>query len=161
MHVTWSGPNLARTPLAVIAPAFTPANVRFAASAFSGSYIRHMDSRGRIDPNVSPLADSQWRMVPGLADPLGVSFESVNFPGQYVRHRNGEVWKDANDGTDLFKADATWRVRVGFANANQMSFESINFPGNFMRHGNSLLYSEPIRPTSSTTDKADATFFLN
>jgi len=42
-----------------------------------------------------------------------------------------------------------------------MSFESYNFPGNFMRHRNFLLYSEPIRPSSSATDKSDATFFLN
>jgi len=161
MHVTWSGPNLARTALTVIAPAFAPANVRFASSNFPGNYIRHIDSRARIDGNVTPVEDSQWRMVPGLADPLAVSFESVNFPGQYLRHRNGEVWKDVSDGTALFKADATWRVRVGFANTNQMSFESYNFPGNFMRHRNFLLYSEPIRPSSSATDKSDATFFLN
>nr|WP_307821414.1 AbfB domain-containing protein [Micromonospora humidisoli] len=28
-----------------------------------------------------------WRMVPGLADSAGVSFESVNRPGNYLRHK--------------------------------------------------------------------------
>ncbi|GAB7129160.1 hypothetical protein JCM19000A_36680 [Silvimonas sp. JCM 19000] len=161
MHVTWSSASMSRRALSVIAPAFAPASVRFGASNIAGNFIRHQNSRARIDPNVTPAADSQWRMVPGLADPLAVSFESINYPGQYLRHRNGEVWKDANDGTDLFKADATWRPRVGWADPGNISFESYNYPGNFMRHRDSLLYSEPILNSSSALDKSDATFVIN
>lgn len=161
MHVTWSTPTKARKPVTVLPAAFLSANNRFAASALSTLFIRHVNSRARIDANVTPVADSQWRMVAGLADPLAVSFESINFPGQYLRHRNGEIWKDARDGTALYDKDATWMVRTGWANANQVSFESINIPGSFLRHRDSLLYSEPILPTSSALDKADATFIVN
>jgi hypothetical protein len=35
------------------------------------------------------------RLVPGLADPAGVSFELVNIPGRYLRHSNFAVRQDA------------------------------------------------------------------
>jgi hypothetical protein len=34
----------------------------------------------------NPYQDQQWKMVPGLADSAGVSFQSVNFPTMYLRH---------------------------------------------------------------------------
>ena len=40
----------------------------------------------RIDPNVTPAEDAQFRLVPGLAGTGTVSFESVNYPGYYLRH---------------------------------------------------------------------------
>jgi len=153
-------PNLG-TPVGwgvqIAEPAGSGANsqVRFETSNIAGHFVRHANSRGRVDANVTPFDDSQWKMVPGLADPYLVSFESVNFPGQYLRHRNGEIWKDASDGSALFKADATWRKVQGVGNGDQVSFESYNFPGNYIRHRNYLLYSEPA---SSALDKADATF---
>ncbi|MDR7308189.1 hypothetical protein [Rhodoferax saidenbachensis] len=49
------------------------------------------------------------------------------------------------------------RGAPGWANAKQASFEPINIPGNFLHHRDSLLYSEPILPTSSALDKVDAT----
>ncbi|MES2933612.1 MAG: AbfB domain-containing protein [Pseudomonadota bacterium] len=161
MHVTWSSPNMGRQPLTVIPAAFLSGNNRFSASNVANSFIRHANSRARVDANVNPLADSQWRVVPGLADPLAVSFESINFPGQFLRHRNGEIWKDASDGSTLFAGDATWKVRAGLNNPNQVSFESFNFAGNFIRHRDFLLYSEAITPASSAIDKGDATFNIN
>jgi GH43 family beta-xylosidase len=120
-----------------------------------GSFIRHRDSRGRIDPNVSPLTDSQFYMVPGLANSGAVSFESVNFPGRFLRHRNGEIWLDPNDGSALFKADATFWRRAGLANSAHASFESYNFPGRYIRHRDWLLYSEAV---SAGLGYSDATF---
>ncbi len=128
---------------------------RLEASNVAGQFIRHYAGRGRIDPNVSPLADSQWIIRAGLASTAGVSFESVNFPGHYLRHRNGEIWDDRNDNTALFRSDATWYRRAGLANSAQVSFESYNIAGNYIRHRSSLLYSEPV---ADAPGRSDATF---
>jgi hypothetical protein len=128
---------------------------RWETSNFAGSFIRHMNGRGRIDANVSPLADSQFVMVPGLANSGAVSFRSVNFPTAYLRHRNGEIWLDVDNGSALFKADATFYKRPGLANSAYVSFESYNFPGRYIRHRNSLLYSES---GSGALFNSDATF---
>ncbi|VUD62024.1 Extracellular exo-alpha-(1-_5)-L-arabinofuranosidase [Thalassocella blandensis] len=130
--------------------------VQLRSANFPDRYIRHAESRGRIDAGVNPLGDSQFKMVPGLADPNAVSLESVNFPGKFLRHRNGEVWVDSNYGDALFQADATWNVRPGLSDTNGISFESWNIPGNFIRHCESLLYSE-----NPGGIPADATFFKN
>jgi len=128
---------------------------RFESKNKPGYYIRHMNSRGRIDSVITPYEDCLWKVVPGLADPSCVSFESVNFPGRYLRHRDGELWMDANDGSALFKADATWRIRPGLADPNMFSFESYNYPGEYIRHYNWLLYRTTI---TTDLDKNDATF---
>ncbi len=128
---------------------------RLEASNIAGAFIRHASDRIRIDTNVDPYADSEWLMVPGLADSNGVSFLSVNYPGHYLRHRDGGAWKDAYTDSDLFRADATFYIRPGLANAGLVSFESYNFPGRYLRHRDSLLFNEPI---STDLDKQDATF---
>lgn len=128
---------------------------RWESSNIAGNFIRHANGRGRIDPNVSPLADSQFVMVPGLANSSALSFRSVNFPTAYLRHRNGEIWLDVSDGSALFNADATFYKRPGLANSAYVSFESYNFPGRYIRHRNSLLYSES---GSGTLFNSDATF---
>ncbi|UII19972.1 AbfB domain-containing protein [Fulvivirga ligni] len=119
-----------------------------------GKIIRHAGNRGRIDSNVSPAADGNWKMVPGLAG-AGVSFESTNFPGRFLRHRGGEIWLDNNDGSQLFKEDATFFARAGLADGNKYSFESYNFPGRFIRHRNSQLFNESI---TNDLGRSDATF---
>lgn len=128
---------------------------RWESSNIAGNFIRHANGRGRIDPNVNPLADSQFVMVPGLANSSAVSFRSVNFPTAYLRHRNGEIWLDVSDGSALFNADATFYKRPGLANSAYVSFESYNFPGRYIRHRNSLLYSES---GSGSLFNSDATF---
>lgn len=126
---------------------------RYEAGNVPNAFVRHAFSRGRVDPDVVPYADSQWRLVPGLADPAGVSFASVNFPGEYLRHRNGEIWKNPDDGTALFRADATWYRRPGLADVTLMSFESHNYPGEFIAHHGSLLYRD-----TTVTAAADQEF---
>lgn len=158
MHVQWSGPSLSKQVLRVQPGGGGGGTVnRFESLNIVGNFIRHANSRGRIDPNVNPLADSQFILVPGLADPAAVSFQSVNFPGSYLRHRNGEIWLDASDGSALFNADATFYRRPGLANSAYASFESYNFPGNYIRHRNSLLYSEA---GSGAPFISDATFIV-
>lgn len=115
---------------------------RLESSDQANAFVRHLNGRGRIDAGVTPPEDAQWRQVRGLADPSGISFESVNAPGQFLRHRNGEVWKDPNDGSNLFAQDATWYRRPGLKNLNETSYESFNYPGEYLTHQGSLLFKQ-------------------
>jgi hypothetical protein len=128
---------------------------RFESFNMPGYVMRHMNSRGRMDTEISPYQDAQFRLAAGLADSTCVSFQSVNFPNSYLRHRNGEIWLDANDNSSIFKADATWRQKPGLANSSWVSFESYNFPGEYIRHRDYLLWRTTI---STDLDKQDATF---
>jgi hypothetical protein len=122
---------------------------------FNTRFIRHQSFRARIDENVSPFEDSQFRVVSGLANSSGVSFESVNFPGRFLRHRNNEIWLDVNDGSAGFRAAATWFRRAGLANSSWSSYESYNLPGQYMRHSGFLMI---LGTVSGSLQQADATF---
>lgn len=119
-------------------------------------YVRHSNFDVRIDAGVSPLQDSQFRIVPGLANSGGyVSFESVNYPGYYLRHYSYDGVLAPNDGTATFAADATFRQIAGLANGDWVSFQSYNYPNRYLRHYNYLLRIDPV---STATELADATF---
>lgn len=120
-------------------------------------FIRHLSFRARLDANVTNLADSQFRIVTGLAGTGTVSLESANNPGYFLRHRNHELWVDRNDGSALFRNDASFYRRAGLSDAAGVSFESYNFPGRYIRQVSALLHTQPI---STATDRADATFYL-
>jgi GH43 family beta-xylosidase len=120
-------------------------------------FVRHYDFRARIDSNVNPLADTQFRIVPGLAGSGTVSLESTNFPGYYLRHRNYELWVERADGTTTFRGDASFFRRTGLASSSGASFESQNLPGRYIRHSNSLLQLQPI---SDGAGREAATFIL-
>lgn len=125
---------------------------------FPDRYVRHQNGQGRIDPlPFDPQADSQWKLVPGLADPNDVSLESVNYPGSYLRHSSFNVVLNANDGSAQFAADATFKKVPGLANTSWSSFQSYNFPDRYIRHYNFQLQISPI---STSTDQADATFHV-
>jgi alpha-L-arabinofuranosidase B-like protein/glycosyl hydrolase family 62 len=142
-----SGPTPTPTPVGPVR--------RLQSFNYNTRYIRHQGFRARIDENVSPFEDSQFRAVSGLADPSGVSFESVNFPGRFLRHRNNEIWLDANDGSVGFRAAATWYKRAGLANSSWSSYESYNLPGQYMRHSGFLMI---LGTVSGSLQQADATF---
>jgi GH43 family beta-xylosidase len=131
--------------------------VRLRSHNFPDRYIRHWEFRARLEANVTALADSQFRIVPGLAGGGSVSLESTNYPGYYLRHRNNEAWVDRSDGTALFNSDASFHRRAGLADAAGVSFESVNFPGRYLRHVNYLLRLETVPDTLS---RSDATFHL-
>jgi hypothetical protein len=107
---------------------------------------------------MEPPADQQWRLRPGLADPAGVSFESVNLPGRFLRHSGYAMRLDANDNTTQFAADATFSRVAGLADAAWSSFRSYNFPDRYLRHAGYVLRIDPITASSSATDRQDATF---
>jgi hypothetical protein len=130
--------------------------VRLQSHNYPDRYVRHSDYRARIDSNVSPAQDAHFKMVPGLANSSGVSFESVNFPGYYLRVRsNGEVWLGQNDGSSGFKNDATFRRVAGLADSNKNSYQMWTDSSRYLRHYNYLM-----RADSGSGDlfKADATY---
>ncbi|MGW2614936.1 family 43 glycosylhydrolase [Streptomyces sp. NPDC001500] len=129
---------------------------RFSSSNYPDRFIRHWDYRARIEANVSPLADSQFRVVSGLAGTGTVSLEAADFPGYYLRQRNSEVWLEKNDGTSAFASDATYRQRAGLTDAAGISYESYASAGLYIRHYDYLLY---VQAPSTATDRADATFY--
>jgi GH43 family beta-xylosidase len=120
-------------------------------------FVRHWDYRAKLEANVAPLADSQFRVVPGLAGSGTVSLESTNFPGYYLRHRNYEMWVDRNDGGTQFRDDASFSQRAGLASSSAVSFESFNVPGRYIRNSNGLLN---LQAAADAQGRADATFVL-
>src|SRR5688500_9811515 len=77
-----------------VADGVTP--VRVASYNFPDRYIRHWEYRGKLEPNVTTLAVTQFRIVTGLAGSGTVSLESTNIPGYFLRHKNFEVWVEKN-----------------------------------------------------------------
>ncbi|GAA1653188.1 family 43 glycosylhydrolase [Catellatospora bangladeshensis] len=136
-----------------VADGATP--VRLRSHNQTTSYIRHWEYRAKLEPNVTNLADSQFRIVPGLTGSGTVSLESANFPGYYLRHKNFELWVERSDGSTLFRNDATFYQRAGLAGSG-ISLESVNFAGRYVRHSGGLLYVQAV--TSSAY--GDATFQL-
>ncbi|MGM0885118.1 MAG: RICIN domain-containing protein [Bacillota bacterium] len=131
-------------------------NVRLQSYNNSDRYVRHSNYRGRIDANVSPVQDSQFKMVAGLTDSSGVSFESINFPGRFLRVRsNGEVWLDLNDSTTAFKNEATFRRVAGLADPQKSSYQMWTDSTKYLRHFNYLLYAQS---GSGSLFNGDATF---
>lgn len=123
---------------------------------FPDYLVRHEDLQCRISSYpFDSYQDSQWRIVPGLADAKGVSFESVNNPGHYLRAVAEHVVLAKDDGSPAFKTKATFEKVPGLADGSWSSFRSISAPERYLRHANFFLRMEPV---SSPVDKADATF---
>jgi Alpha-L-arabinofuranosidase B (ABFB) domain len=136
-----------------------PAWRRLKSYNFPGRYVRHADDVGRIDVYpFDPYQDQMWTLAPGLADPAGVSFRSVNYPAMYLRHWNYAMVLNANDGTSQFAADATFYPVAGLADPTWTSFRSYNYPTRHLRHYDYRLRIDPVSGSSPTTDRQDATF---
>ncbi|GAA3834629.1 hypothetical protein GCM10022226_65120 [Sphaerisporangium flaviroseum] len=137
----------------------TPGWNRLKSYNFPDRYIRHADNVARIDVYpFDPYQDQQWRLVPGLADSAGVSFQSVNYPGMYLRHSNYALVLATNDGTTVFRSDATFYRTAGFADSSWTSFRAYSHPDRYIRHYGYVLRIDPITSGSSATDRQDATF---
>ncbi|MEU0941190.1 glycoside hydrolase family 43 protein [Streptomyces canus] len=122
---------------------------------FQDRYLRHTNFDVRIDPDVSPVDDSRFRMRTGLTGSGTVSFESVNYPGYFLRHSNYDFQLAYNDGTAQFAGDATFRQVAGLADPTWSSFQAYNFPDRYIRH---YAYYLKLDPITTTTARGDATF---
>ncbi|GAA1010737.1 hypothetical protein Aple_030040 [Acrocarpospora pleiomorpha] len=123
-----------------------------------GRAVRHWEYRARLEPNVTPLADSQFRIVTGLSGTGTISLESTNFPGYYLRHRNYEAWVERNDGSAQFRADASFTRRTGLTGTGTVSLESANLPGYYLRHRGGTVWVE--RDDGTTAFRGSAAFIL-
>ncbi|MGW3649726.1 glycoside hydrolase family 43 protein [Streptomyces sp. NPDC000878] len=133
-----------------------PAWNRLKSYNYPARYVRHAGFVGRIDEYPFDLyTDSEWKLVPGLADSTGVSFQSVNYPTRYLRHYNYALQLDVNDGTSTFAGDATFYRTAGLADSSWASFRSYNNPTRYIRHSNYVLRIDPV---STATERQDATF---
>lgn|GEM_PF-959826 len=94
--------------------------------------LRHSDSAVTVTDD--DAASAHWKVVPGLADIGGVSFQSRNEPGRFLRHAGFRLWADKNDGSTVFQKDATFRYASPFIGAHPLSrgLESFNYPGRFI-----------------------------
>jgi Alpha-L-arabinofuranosidase B (ABFB) domain/F5/8 type C domain len=90
---------------------------------FPGSYLRHANSRVRLDANDNSdlfRQDATFCSQRGLGG-SGVSLEAYGFAGQFIRHFNAELWMASganarpSDGAAGFAADATWGVANAWA----------------------------------------------
>lgn len=141
---------------AIVARWGTPNWVRLKSSNFPDRYVRHANNVARLDAYpFDPYQDQLWRLVPGLADSAGVSFQSVNFPDRYLRHFDFAIRLDVNENTATFRADATFYRVAGLADSSWASFRSYNFADRYLRHANNLIRIDPI---GTATDRQDATF---
>ncbi|WNV86037.1 glycoside hydrolase family 43 protein [Umezawaea sp. Da 62-37] len=136
-----------------------PAWNRLKSYNYPDRYVRHQSNVARVDTYpFDPYQDQQWKVVPGLADSAGVSFQSVNFPTMYLRHADYAVVLNTNDNSAAFKADATFTPVAGWADSGWTSYRSYNHPDRYLRHAGYVLRIDPITSSSAATDKQDATF---
>ncbi|GAB3660619.1 family 43 glycosylhydrolase [Glycomyces tarimensis] len=149
--------NADGTPNFGIPIADGPSPYRFAAHGESGVFLHHYDFRVRVDASPAMLADSQFRIVPGLAGSGTVSLESANYPGRYLRHKNYELWVETDDGSSAFRSDASFHRRAGLADAAAESFESYNFSGRYIRQVGG--YAD-LQTATTASERSDATFRL-
>jgi len=71
-------------------------------------------------------------MVPGLADPFGVSFRLKSDESIYLRHYGFVLYPNQNTG-GIFIEDATFYEVEGLNDISKSSFTSYNFPSRYMQ----------------------------
>lgn len=143
------------TPIFGIPVPDGPLPSRFRSVSLPTQFIYHEGDRAVLDDDIGQVVASQFRIVPGLADPAAISLEAADRPGSYLLQRGGEIWLQAFDGSDAAAADATWWLRPGLADSSLVSFESYALPRQYLRQRDGMLVLTPI---VSDTDAADATF---
>ncbi|MFJ6700609.1 AbfB domain-containing protein [Streptomyces sp. NPDC091272] len=129
-------------PPPVTLPVGQNKSLRVTTPGHTNKYLRHQEGlafTAVVDANSSALLknDATFKIVAGLAGTGCYSFESRNYPGQYLRHRDFRVYKEAGDGSDLFKADATFCAVAGNGGVRLSAY---NFAGQYLRHINSEVW---------------------
>ncbi|MGL1956885.1 MAG: AbfB domain-containing protein [Colwellia sp.] len=123
---------------------------------FPERYIRHIGFQARIDSSVSPSEDSEFKMVTGLSNNRGVSFESVNYPGRYLHvQTSGTVGVEVDDNTTNFEDAATFRRVAGLADEQKSSYQIWDDSTIYLRHSGYVLYAQS---GSGDIFNGDATF---
>ena len=117
----------------------TGAYVAFSIADNSAQQLRHSGSVVTLatEDDVS----GHWKVVPGLDNIHGVSFQSRDEPGRYLRHASFRLWSDISDGSGQFRSDATFRYASPFTGQalDTHGLQSVNYKGHFLaRNGTSV-----------------------
>ena len=139
-------------------PEFPPLDLARFKSVGLDAYIRHVNFQIAYNASVVPLADSQFIVIPGLADPEAVSLQSSNFPSFYIRQMNNAVTLSGFDNTENFNADATWWIRPGLSDERLVSLESFSQPGFYIARKFGVPALSELTDALSTKDREIATF---
>ncbi|HEX3527103.1 MAG TPA: AbfB domain-containing protein [Thermoanaerobaculia bacterium] len=137
-----------------------PAGVSLESKNYPSHYLRHQNFRAKLSTvsnSQSDLQDATFQLLPGLAsgsDEGLISFRSVNHSSRFLRHRNYELWLDAQGTDNLSKNDSTFRIVPGLGGSGFFSFESLNYPGYYIRHRNSLFFIDKFDGTTLFRDDA-------
>jgi GH43 family beta-xylosidase len=133
-------------------------SVRFASVGIEGAYLRHVGASGaRLDFTVNPIEDSQFVIVPGLADPEAVSFEAVNNPGFYLAEQSNIILLAPHGGSEE-AASMTWWLRPGLSDPESISIESYSQPGKFIGRRFGILALVAEDEMANDQLRAEATF---
>ncbi|OHB62090.1 MAG: hypothetical protein A2Y76_00720 [Planctomycetes bacterium RBG_13_60_9] len=101
-----------------------------------GYFLATTTSAGAVQmirgANATPAG--QWYVVPGLANPTGVSFQSVALADHFMRHRSFVLYADPRATDNLYLNDATFTMVPGLADATAVSFQSVNYPDRYLQH---------------------------
>jgi GH43 family beta-xylosidase len=131
---------------------------RLRSFAIEGSYLYHVNTYLRMDFGMNPVEDSQFFLVPGLADVAAVSIESFNQAGYFIRHQDNSLVMSANDSTEAFRVESTWWIRPGLADESMISLESYDQPGYYIGQMFGVLALVEITDASTQRVREDATF---
>ncbi|MCM3724885.1 glycoside hydrolase family 43 protein [Neobacillus cucumis] len=119
-------------------------------------YVRHEQTFAQIAHYpFDSYKSSQWLIVPGLADPDGVSFESLQNRGHYLRNVSYALRLERNDGSDDFKNEATFLPVSGLSDSEWTSFQSFQYSDKFIKLDGIYLRVSDI---NNESDKQFATF---
>lgn len=119
-------------------------------------YLRHEDGFAKLAAYpFDPFETGLWKAVPGLADPDGVSFESVTHPNHYLKPYRFVLRLEENDGSETFKEEATFTSVEDPENPLWSSFASYKHPDKCIIHDGSFLRLSTI---SNNKEKQEATF---
>jgi GH43 family beta-xylosidase len=127
---------------------------QFRSYSRTGSYIRNTESFVQLGPG--GITDSQFYVVPGLADPDAVSIATLS--GHFLRRQGNALYFHSNDRSEGFVEDATWWIRPGLADRAWISFEAYNQPGMYIGRKLGILALVALTAESPRTAREDATF---
>ncbi|NLX09542.1 MAG: family 43 glycosylhydrolase [Chloroflexi bacterium] len=140
-------------------PEFPPLEIaRFKVYGRESAYLRHLNFYALVESMENPIADSQFIVRPGLADPEAVSIESVNFPGFFLRQDRNSIVLVPDDGSASYAADATWWIRPGLADPEWLSFESYAQPGKYISRQFGVIALVEVTESTGDQVREDATF---
>ncbi|EJD43696.1 alpha-L-arabinofuranosidase B [Auricularia subglabra TFB-10046 SS5] len=147
----------------------------FESRNYPGRYLRHFNSRVRLDSSDGSALfnqDATFCLRAGRTK-AGVSFESFNLAGGFLRHRNGEVWVASQngpnpwDGGGSWAADTTWQVAspnwrsdADITTGARVSFQvtTSGFTDRYLRHQAGVAITSVANSGSDATTRQDATF---